>query len=321
MTILLCDPRVAAVPVADNGDPLVRLDATLSPTRTLVRAGLAERLRTAHLALPPGIGLRVGPRPGPSHPSVVGMTILLSDPRVSAVPVHDCAEPLVRLDARPLPDPGSSVRAGLAERLYAAHLALPPGIGLRVVEGHRSADDQQSIITAYAAEVCAARPGVSGRRARRAHQPLRRTARGGAARGRRRRRPHPGRRLRRRARPRHPDRRDARAERRPLLLRRRRDRRRRARAPRACSPGCWATPASSTTRPSGGTGATATATGRCSPAPRRALRPGRGSRRRHERPAGPARTRPGSSQDRGCIVDLDASPPTPGSSPSVRRAR
>jgi D-alanyl-D-alanine dipeptidase len=61
------------------------------------------------------------------------MTILLSDPRVSAVPVLDCAEPLVRLD-RALSPTREPVRAGLAERLYAAHLALPPGIGLRVVE-------------------------------------------------------------------------------------------------------------------------------------------------------------------------------------------
>ena len=89
MTILLCDPRVAAVPVADNGEPLVRLDGTISPTRALVRAGLAERLRTAHLA-------------------------------------------------------------------------LPAGIGLRVAEGHRTSADQTAAITAYAAEVCAARPGVSG---------------------------------------------------------------------------------------------------------------------------------------------------------------
>jgi D-alanyl-D-alanine dipeptidase len=88
------------------------------------------------------------------------MTILLSDPRVSAVPVIDNGEPLVRLYPHPSPT-GALVRAGLAERLMAADLALPPGIGLRVVEGHRSPADQQAIITSYAAEVCASRPGVS----------------------------------------------------------------------------------------------------------------------------------------------------------------
>jgi D-alanyl-D-alanine dipeptidase len=90
------------------------------------------------------------------------MTILLSDPRVAAVPVLDCGEPLVRLD-RALSPTRAPVRAGLADRLRAAHLALPPGIGLRVVEGHRTAVHQRAIIAAYSAEVCAARPGVSGR--------------------------------------------------------------------------------------------------------------------------------------------------------------
>jgi D-alanyl-D-alanine dipeptidase len=88
------------------------------------------------------------------------MTILLSDPRVAAVPVADNGEPLVRLDGTLSPT-RALVRAGLAERLTTAHLALPPGIGLRVVEGHRTPADQATIIAAYTAEVCAARPGVS----------------------------------------------------------------------------------------------------------------------------------------------------------------
>jgi len=90
------------------------------------------------------------------------MTILLSDPRVSAVPVLDNSEPLVRLEPALSPT-RELVRSGLADRLRVAHLALPPGIGLRVVEGHRSLAAQQSIITAYAAEVCASRPGISER--------------------------------------------------------------------------------------------------------------------------------------------------------------
>jgi D-alanyl-D-alanine dipeptidase len=89
------------------------------------------------------------------------MTILLlSDPRVSAVPVVDAGEPLVRL-LPSLSPAGALVRRNLADRLMAADLALPAGIRLRVVEGHRSEADQQAIITAYAAEVCAARPGIS----------------------------------------------------------------------------------------------------------------------------------------------------------------
>ncbi|MBD3916563.1 M15 family metallopeptidase [Nocardioides hwasunensis] len=88
------------------------------------------------------------------------MIILLSDPRVGAVPVHESGEVLVRLDesfgpARAL------VRLGLADRLAEAQRALPPGLALRVVEGHRSVADQTAIIAAYSAEVCAAHPGIS----------------------------------------------------------------------------------------------------------------------------------------------------------------
>jgi D-alanyl-D-alanine dipeptidase len=83
------------------------------------------------------------------------MTILLSDPRVSAVDVRDNGEPLVRFGA-------ALVRAGLADRLLQADASLPPGIRLCVAEGHRSVDTQRAIIASYAAEVRAARPGVDG---------------------------------------------------------------------------------------------------------------------------------------------------------------
>lgn len=89
------------------------------------------------------------------------MTILLlSDPRVSAVPVIDHGESLVRLFPA-LSPAGALVRRGLAERLMAADLALPAGIRLNVVEGHRCVADQQAILAAYSAELCAERPGLS----------------------------------------------------------------------------------------------------------------------------------------------------------------
>jgi D-alanyl-D-alanine dipeptidase len=94
------------------------------------------------------------------------MTILLSDPRVSAVPVHPVDEPLVRLDASFGPA-RAPVRAGLAERLALAAAALPPGLRLRVVEGHRSAPAQQAIISAYAAELCRLHPGIAADELRR----------------------------------------------------------------------------------------------------------------------------------------------------------
>ncbi|MFC7497367.1 MULTISPECIES: M15 family metallopeptidase [unclassified Nocardioides] len=87
------------------------------------------------------------------------MTILLSDARVRALPVVECGEPLVRLPAD-LSPAGALVRAGLAERLTAADAQLPPGLRLRVVEGHRTVERQRAIIAAYAAELCALHPGI-----------------------------------------------------------------------------------------------------------------------------------------------------------------
>jgi zinc D-Ala-D-Ala dipeptidase len=87
------------------------------------------------------------------------MTILLSDPRVGAVPVRESGEPLVALDASYGPA-RALVRVGLAARLEAARDLLPLGIGLRVVEGHRSVAGQQAIIERYAGELCAAHPGI-----------------------------------------------------------------------------------------------------------------------------------------------------------------
>ena len=88
------------------------------------------------------------------------MTILLSDPRVSAVPLHDEGEPLVALDASFGPA-RALVRSALADRLGWAQELLPRGIRLRVVEGHRTVSDQRAIIARYSAEVCAAHPGIS----------------------------------------------------------------------------------------------------------------------------------------------------------------
>lgn len=89
------------------------------------------------------------------------MTILLSDPRVRAVPVVECGEPLVRLP-RGLSPAGAVVRASLADRLMAADIRLPAGIRLRVVEGHRPVEQQRAIIASYAATLRALHPGVDG---------------------------------------------------------------------------------------------------------------------------------------------------------------
>ena len=91
------------------------------------------------------------------------MTILLSDPRVRAVPVVETGEPLVRLDPD-LSPVGSLVRAGLAARLEAADAALPRGIRLRVIEGYRPLDVQRAIVASYAAELRARHPHADAAR-------------------------------------------------------------------------------------------------------------------------------------------------------------
>lgn len=87
------------------------------------------------------------------------MTLLLSDPLVRAVPVRESHEPLVPLPSALSPT-RALVRTGVAARLLVADALLPDGWRLRVVEGHRSVEDQHAIIARYTAEVCAAHPGV-----------------------------------------------------------------------------------------------------------------------------------------------------------------
>ncbi|HEY8450679.1 MAG: M15 family metallopeptidase [Micromonosporaceae bacterium] len=87
--------------------------------------------------------------------------ILLSDPRVPAVAVADCGEPLVDLRdvprlrmAEPTGDGvGALVREGVAERLVAAQDALPAGLRLLVVEGYRSPQRQRTIFDGYREEL------------------------------------------------------------------------------------------------------------------------------------------------------------------------
>ncbi|WP_052488930.1 M15 family metallopeptidase [Streptomyces sp. 150FB] len=85
--------------------------------------------------------------------------ILLSDPRVAALPVHECGEPLVevgtlpgiRLDPRERDAAGAygRVRRGVGERLCLAARQLPDGIGIAVVEGHREPAEQARRFARY----------------------------------------------------------------------------------------------------------------------------------------------------------------------------
>lgn len=94
------------------------------------------------------------------------MTILLSDRRVSRIPLRESGEPLIVLP--PMFGPARArVRLGLAHRLIRAQSALPRGMGLLVVEGHRPVASQRAIIARYSAEVRAAYPRADEEEVRR----------------------------------------------------------------------------------------------------------------------------------------------------------
>jgi D-alanyl-D-alanine dipeptidase len=91
------------------------------------------------------------------------MTILISDPRVVGIPLREVDEPVVDLlDLAPTAvGVARLVRRGVRDRLLAAARSLPDGIGLKVVEGSRAADDQQAIIDAYAESLRKDRPDAT----------------------------------------------------------------------------------------------------------------------------------------------------------------
>lgn len=92
--------------------------------------------------------------------------ILMSDPRVAAIPVVDNGEPLadVRGGGKLLLDDRRSdpayafahLRSGVLDRLLQAQLLLPEGLRLLVVEGFRPPALQQRYFEEYAAELRAA---------------------------------------------------------------------------------------------------------------------------------------------------------------------
>ncbi|MFF7245417.1 M15 family metallopeptidase [Embleya sp. NPDC008237] len=100
--------------------------------------------------------------------------ILMSDPRVAAIPVRDCDEPLVdvRVDGSLPVDPRQEehaaafafLRVGVLDRLIKAQEALPHGLRLLFVEGYRPPSLQRLYFEEYAAELRAANPDWSADR-------------------------------------------------------------------------------------------------------------------------------------------------------------
>jgi zinc D-Ala-D-Ala dipeptidase len=94
--------------------------------------------------------------------------ILLSDPKIAAIPLSDNGEALVdlrqvaelRVDDRQADDAGAYalVREGVLERLLAAQNALPDGIRLLIIEAYRPLDLQRSIFDGYREELRQSHP-------------------------------------------------------------------------------------------------------------------------------------------------------------------
>ncbi|HET6704238.1 M15 family metallopeptidase [Amycolatopsis sp.] len=102
--------------------------------------------------------------------------ILMADPRVSAVPVRECGEPLIDIrtdgsllvDLRKQDDSNAfhSLRKGLLERLLEAQAQLPGGLRFLVIEGYRPPGLQRRYFEDYAATLRAEHPAWPGERIR-----------------------------------------------------------------------------------------------------------------------------------------------------------
>ncbi|MEU9859769.1 M15 family metallopeptidase [Streptomyces sp. NPDC047971] len=100
--------------------------------------------------------------------------VLMSDPKVAAIPVAECGEPLVDVrrigsllvDTRKQ-DPADAfayLREGVLERLLTAQATLPRGLRLLFVEGYRPPSLQREYFEEYASRLRAAQPEWSDER-------------------------------------------------------------------------------------------------------------------------------------------------------------
>jgi D-alanyl-D-alanine dipeptidase len=101
--------------------------------------------------------------------------LLLSDPRVAALPITDTGEALLdvreaglRLDGRKREETGAyaRLRSGVVERLLVAQRRLPASLSLLVIEGHRPAWLQRDYFEEHLAELRGLYPRWSADRLR-----------------------------------------------------------------------------------------------------------------------------------------------------------
>jgi zinc D-Ala-D-Ala dipeptidase len=96
--------------------------------------------------------------------------VLMSDPRVTSIPVRECGDPLVavRPGSRLVVDgpaadqgPAALVRSAVLDRLQDAAGRLPAGLRLALVEGYRPPAVQRALFEEYAASLRQAHPDWS----------------------------------------------------------------------------------------------------------------------------------------------------------------
>ncbi|GAA3488172.1 M15 family metallopeptidase [Streptomyces cremeus] len=101
--------------------------------------------------------------------------VLMADPRIAAVPVRDCGEPLVDvresgLELRPERVDGveayALLRSGVVERLLKAQELLPDGLRLVIVEGYRTPALQREYFEEYEEELRGLHPDWPASRVR-----------------------------------------------------------------------------------------------------------------------------------------------------------
>ena len=101
--------------------------------------------------------------------------LLLSDPRVAAIPIAETGEALLdvreaglRLDGRKRDETGAyaRLRSGVVERLLVAERRLPAGLALLVIEGHRPAWLQRDYFEEHLVELRRLHPRWSADRLR-----------------------------------------------------------------------------------------------------------------------------------------------------------
>ncbi|MER7695683.1 M15 family metallopeptidase [Streptomyces sp. NPDC096095] len=103
----------------------------------------------------------------------------MADPKVAAIPVRECGEPLVDVRTGPTPllvdarrsDPDGAfahLRQRVRDQLLAAQLQLPDGLRLLIVEGYRPPVLQERYFERYAQSLREAHPGWSPQEVREA---------------------------------------------------------------------------------------------------------------------------------------------------------